>query len=73
MIELKTSRKGTRTACSIHGLTVSIPAGGIVGMIGPNGAGKTTLLRLITGQEVPDMGYGPGRRDSPYGVCRPEP
>jgi sulfate-transporting ATPase len=37
-------------------LTVSIPAGAIVGIIGANGAGKTTLFRMITGQEEPDAG-----------------
>ena len=40
----------------IDNLTLSIPAGGIVGVIGPNGAGKTTFLRMITGQEKPDSG-----------------
>ncbi len=56
VIELKDVSKGYEDRLLIDGLTVSIPAGGIVGMIGPNGAGKTTLLRLITGQEEPDLG-----------------
>lgn len=30
-------------------LTVTIPAGQIVGVVGPNGAGKTTLLNAISG------------------------
>ena len=37
-------------------LSVSIPAGAIVGVVGANGAGKTTLFRLIAGVEEPDAG-----------------
>ena len=37
-------------------LSVTRPAGGIVGIIGPNGAGKTTLFRIINGQEQADAG-----------------
>lgn len=37
-------------------LSLSIPAGGIVGVIGGNGAGKTTLFRMLVGQEQPDSG-----------------
>ena len=44
------------TACSSKISSLSLPAGGIVGVIGPNGAGKTTLLKLITGLETPDSG-----------------
>jgi ATPase subunit of ABC transporter with duplicated ATPase domains len=40
----------------VDDFSVSIPAGGIVGVIGPNGAGKTTLLRMVTGAEKPDKG-----------------
>ncbi len=40
----------------IEDLTLSIPAGSIVGVIGPNGAGKSTLLKMITGQEKPSAG-----------------
>jgi len=27
-----------------------------IGLVGPNGAGKTTLFRMITGEELPDLG-----------------
>ena len=37
-------------------LTISMPAGAIVGIIGANGAGKSTLFRMIVGQEQPDEG-----------------
>ncbi|MGA8302333.1 MAG: ribosome biogenesis/translation initiation ATPase RLI [Thermoplasmata archaeon] len=32
------------------------PARGITGLLGPNGTGKTTALRLLSGQEVPNLG-----------------
>jgi energy-dependent translational throttle protein EttA len=56
VIELSGVSKAYGDKILIDNLTVSIPAGGIVGVIGPNGAGKTTFLRMITGQEKPDSG-----------------
>jgi energy-dependent translational throttle protein EttA len=56
VIEFNNVSKAYGDRILIDKLTVSIPAGGIVGVIGPNGAGKTTFLRMITGQEKPDSG-----------------
>ena len=33
----------------LHGVSVSVPAGGITCVVGPNGAGKSTLLATISG------------------------
>ena len=41
---------------AVAGVTVSIPAGEILGISGPSGAGKSTLLRLLAGIERPDHG-----------------
>jgi sulfate-transporting ATPase len=48
--------KGFGDRLLMEDLSFSLPRGGIVGVIGPNGAGKTTLFRMITGEELPDVG-----------------
>jgi len=37
-------------------VSLTIPAGGLVGILGPNGSGKTTLLRLLAGTLRPSSG-----------------
>ena len=36
----------------LHGLSLDIEAGGLVGLLGPSGSGKTTLMRAIVGVQV---------------------
>jgi ABC-type multidrug transport system ATPase subunit len=38
-------------------VTLSVPAGQVVGILGPNAAGKTTLLKLIAGMVRPTAGH----------------
>jgi iron complex transport system ATP-binding protein len=40
----------------LHGVSVDVPRGGLVGILGPNGSGKTTLLRLLGGMLPPASG-----------------
>ena len=49
-----TKRYGTLVA--LDGLTLSLPAGKIIGLLGPNGSGKTTLLKLCAGLLTPTAG-----------------
>jgi len=37
-------------------LSLSVPAGAVVGLVGPNGSGKSTLLRCLLGLSVADSG-----------------
>ena len=56
VIELKNVSKSFGDRMLIDDLSLTIPAGAIVGIIGPNGAGKSTLFKMITGQLKPDAG-----------------
>jgi ABC-type branched-subunit amino acid transport system ATPase component len=40
----------------LHGVSITVPRGGIVSVIGPNGAGKSTLLKAIYGFLPPQNG-----------------
>ena len=56
VIEFKGVSKSFGDRLLIDNLSLSVPAGAIVGIIGPNGAGKSTLFKLISGKEKPDSG-----------------
>ena len=41
---------------ALRGITIDVPAGGVVAIIGANGAGKTTLMKTIAGVLRPRRG-----------------
>jgi iron complex transport system ATP-binding protein len=49
-------RFGYGAAPVIEGVSLTVPAGRIVGILGPNGSGKTTLLKLLAGTLSPGSG-----------------
>ena len=54
VIEHLTKRYGGFTA--LDDLSLSLPAGQILGLIGPNGAGKTTAIKILAGLSKPTTG-----------------
>jgi branched-chain amino acid transport system ATP-binding protein len=48
LLELENVRCGYGQTSVLHGISLSVPEGGVVSLLGANGAGKTTTLRAIT-------------------------
>jgi ABC-type lipoprotein export system ATPase subunit len=53
---VKSYRRGDEVVHALDGVTLSLPAGRLVGLVGRSGSGKTTLLNVIGGWEEPDRG-----------------
>jgi branched-chain amino acid transport system ATP-binding protein len=56
MLEIKNLVVGYGAITALHGVSLSVKAGGIVTLIGANGAGKTTTLKTISGLLKPRAG-----------------
>ena len=44
------------TVVAVDGVSLTVPAGTVLGLLGPNGAGKTTTVRILTTILRPDSG-----------------
>ena len=64
LLELRGIRAGYGAIEVLHGVNLTVPAGGVVAVLGPNGAGKSTMLRVVGGLHAPSGGdiYLAGRR-----------
>jgi branched-chain amino acid transport system ATP-binding protein len=56
MLEIKNLEVSYGAISALHGISLSVPAGGIVTLIGSNGAGKTTTLKTVSGLLKPKAG-----------------
>ena len=56
MLKLKDISKNFGATIALNGVTLTIPAGQMVGLVGRSGAGKSTLLRIINRLETPSAG-----------------
>jgi branched-chain amino acid transport system ATP-binding protein len=56
LLELQGVRAAYDQIEVLHGVDLSVPAGGVVAVLGPNGAGKTTMLHVIAGLHAASAG-----------------
>jgi branched-chain amino acid transport system ATP-binding protein len=49
MLDLMAIHAGYGSFQALHGVSLAVKGGEVVGVLGPNGAGKTTLMRVISG------------------------
>jgi ABC-type sugar transport system ATPase subunit len=56
LLELLDIEKAFGAVQVLHGVTLNVAAGEVVGLVGDNGAGKSTLMKAITGVYPVDKG-----------------
>ncbi len=56
LLELRNVTAGYGAREVLHGISLAVPAGGLVTLLGANGAGKSTTLRAISGLVRPAAG-----------------
>lgn len=57
LAELRGVAKRYDGRTALHGLSLDVRRGEVLGLIGPNGAGKTTAVRILCGLLEPDGGH----------------
>lgn len=48
--------RGREAFTALDAVSLSVPAGQVIGLLGPNGAGKTTTIKMIAGLIAPSSG-----------------
>jgi branched-chain amino acid transport system ATP-binding protein len=66
VLQLDGLRAGYGHVEALHGVSLSVPRGGVVSIVGPNGAGKTTLMGAVMGV-LPRRGGTVSYRGAPAG------
>src|SRR5260370_33779838 len=52
----KQYRRGQGWVTAVNDVTLTVPAGQVIGLLGPNGAGKTTTINMACGLILPTAG-----------------
>ncbi len=55
-LEVQSLRKEFGSLVAVDGISLTVPAGEVLGFLGPNGAGKSTTMKMITGFLLPTAG-----------------
>ncbi|HFC04659.1 MAG TPA: ABC transporter ATP-binding protein [Rhizobiales bacterium] len=56
MLEIDGLYKAFGPVRAVNGISLSVPAGEVLGFLGPNGAGKSTTMKMVAGFLEPDQG-----------------
>jgi ABC-2 type transport system ATP-binding protein len=56
LLEIDGLHKAFGPVKAVNGISLSVPAGEVLGFLGPNGAGKSTTMKMVAGFLEPDQG-----------------
>ncbi|MHB8627329.1 MAG: ABC transporter ATP-binding protein [Aggregatilineales bacterium] len=56
LLQVRDVHKSFERLQAVDGVSLTVPAGKIIGLIGPNGSGKSTLFALLSGSQRADSG-----------------
>lgn len=56
LLEIDNLYKSFGAVKAVNGISLSVPAGEVLGFLGPNGAGKSTTMKMVAGFLEPDRG-----------------
>lgn len=56
LVQFESMTKTFNDVVALRGITLTVPAGAVVGVIGRNGSGKSTLLHHVNGLQLPTSG-----------------